>query len=129
MESRTQGSKVLYAVTLPRGIDILSHALQGEGPPRTEQEARASPHGRPPHALLTFGFGGRAVLLRLRPAGGIAQSGENKSLDEQSSLRGSAMGTPLLQSLGTLIYSARWVHEDVIFPDGNACISVHSFAE
>ncbi len=86
MVSRSKASKVLYAVTLPRAIDVLSHAMQGEEPPRTEQEARASLHGRPPHALLTFGFGGRAVLLRLRPAGGLAQSGENKSVEERSSL-------------------------------------------
>lgn len=48
---------------------------QGEMAPRTEEEARVSPHGRPPHALLAFGLGGRAVLLRLRPAGGLAPSG------------------------------------------------------
>jgi len=43
-----------------------AHAA-GAAPPQTMQEALTSPHGRPPVALLAFGFGGRVVVMRPRP--------------------------------------------------------------
>ena len=42
-----------------------AHAA-GAAPPQTMQEALTSPHGRPPVALLAFGFGGRVVVMRPR---------------------------------------------------------------
>ena len=42
-----------------------AHAASA-APPQTMQEALTSPHGRPPVALLAFGFGGRVVVMRPR---------------------------------------------------------------